>query len=352
MPLEDLTARLARLPRATLAVLPTPVEEMPNLARALGGPRIYVKRDDLTGLAFGGNKARQLEFHFGEALAKGADTVLITGSVQSNYARGCAAAAAKLGLVCHVQLEDRVSNESATYKNSGNVLLDRLLGATIHRFPEGENEAAADANLDRIAAELAATGSRPYVIHLGPAHPPLGGFGYIIAAQEILAQAATAGLRVDAVVVGSGSAATHGGLLFGLRALGSRIPVIGVCVRRAAELQKERVTIVTDALAERLDVPPIVGVDDVALTDATLAPGYGRPNPAVLEAMALAARTEALILDPVYTGKAMAGLMYLIRQRTFGVDANVIFVHTGGQPGLFAYEPELTEAFAADRVDG
>lgn len=352
MPIEDLTARLARLPRAALANLPTPLEQAPRLAKALGGPCIFIKRDDLTGLAFGGNKARQLEFYFGEALAKGADTVLITGSVQSNYARGCAAAAAKLGLACHVQLENRVPNESATYRNSGNVLLDRLLGATIHRFPEGENEAAADANLDRIAADLAAAGKRPYAIHLGPAHTPLGGFGYIIAAQEMLAQAAAAELRLDAIVLGSGSAATHGGLLFGLRALGSRVPVIGVCVRRAADLQQERVTIVADALARRLGLSPIVGPDDVKLTDATLAPGYGRPNPAVLEAMALAARTEGLILDPVYTGRAMAGLMYLIRRRTFAPDANVVFVHTGGQPGLFAYEPELTEAFAADRVDG
>lgn len=345
--MADVLAKLAALPRARIAVLPTPMEDAPRLTQALGGPRVFVKRDDLTGLALGGNKARQLEFYFGDALAKNADTVLITGAVQSNFVRVCAAGAAKLGLACHIQLEERVAKDDPTYKNSGNVLLDRLLGATLHRFEGGEDDAAPDRALDDLAAKLTAEGKRPYVIHLGVGHPPIGALGYALAAREILDQAEAMNVRLDAVVLASGSAATHGGLLFGLRALKSRVPVIGVCNRRPAQQQQPRVKTVTDGVAKLLGMASPVTDADIVLTDATLAPGYGQPNPMVFEAMAVAARTEALILDPVYTGKAMAGLIYLARRQSFADDANVLFVHTGGQPGLFAYEPQMTAAFGA-----
>ena len=199
--------------RVRLGHAPTPIDPAPNLGAALGID-LFIKRDDCTGLAFGGNKVRQLEFHFGEARASGADTVLVTGAVQSNLVRIAAAAARKLGMAAHIQLEDRVADGGETYRTSGNLLLDRVLGATLHPFPGGEDEAAADAALERRAEMLAAEGHRPYVIHSAPGHAPLGGLGYVLAAEEIVDQAPGTGF--DAVVCASGSALTHGGLLVGL----------------------------------------------------------------------------------------------------------------------------------------
>ncbi len=227
-------AGIARFPRARLGHAPTPIDAAPNLGAALGID-LRIKRDDCTGLAFGGNKVRQLEFHFGEAQARGADTVLVTGAVQSNLVRIVAAAARKLGMAVHIQLEDRVDGMGALYRASGNLLLDRVLGATLHPFPEGEDEAAADAALERRAAALAAEGRNPYVIHSAPGHAPLGGLGYVLAAEEIVEQARDTGF--DAVVCASGSALTHAGMLVGLRALGERVPVLGICVRRDAASQ-------------------------------------------------------------------------------------------------------------------
>jgi len=197
--------RLDALPRARLAHTPTPLEALPNLAASLGGARLYVKRDDCTGLAFGGNKVRQLEFYLGEAQARNADTVLITGAVQSNFVRLAAAAARKLGMEIHIQLEERVPKTDPAYRSSGNVLLDRLLGATLYSYSDGEDEAGADKRLRAIAAELEAQGRRPYVIPLAPGHPPLGALGYVEAARELLDQLAAQELGLDEIVVSSGS---------------------------------------------------------------------------------------------------------------------------------------------------
>jgi D-cysteine desulfhydrase family pyridoxal phosphate-dependent enzyme len=331
-------------PRAPLATAPTPLEPMPNLSKHLGGPNLYVKRDDMTGLALGGNKARQLEFYFGEALAQNADVALITGAVQSNFVRSAAAAAAKLGLDCHVQLEERVPDIDVTHRNSGNVLLDRLLGATIHSYSEGEDEAGADKNINQIADNLKAQGHTPYVIPLSPGHPPLGALGYVVAAQEILDDLKHQNLAISEIVIASGSTSTHAGLLFGLRALGSNIPVMGVCVRRTHDLQTPRVMARCKELAELLDIDLPVSETDVVTMDAALAPGYGQLNDMTMEALQLAASKEGLILDPVYTGKVFAGMIHRVRSDAYSDDANVLFVHTGGQPALFAYEPELTRA--------
>jgi D-cysteine desulfhydrase/L-cysteate sulfo-lyase len=217
--------RISAIPRTRLFAGPTPLEAMPNLARSCGGGTFVVKRDDCMGLAFGGNKVRQLEFYIGEAQAQNADTVLITGAVQSNFVRLAAAAARKSGMDCHVQLEERVTKSDAAYRNSGNVLIDRLLGATLHSYPDGEDEAGADKRLGEIADGLRQSGRRPYVIPLAPGHPPLGALGYVVAAHELARQIADTGLEIDEIVVASGSGNTHAGLLFGLRALGSGIPV-------------------------------------------------------------------------------------------------------------------------------
>src|SRR3954470_2347115 len=222
--------RLRRFPRAKLFTGPTPVEPLSRLSDHLG-VEVLVKRDDLTGLGMGGNKIRQLEFYLGAALAEGADTVLITGAVQSNYVRAAAAAAAKLGLDAVVQLEERVSGMQPPYHTSGNVLLADLLGARRMSFPEGENELGADQALREEADRLRQQGRRPYVIPLALDNPPLGAFGYMLAAEEIVAQ----GAAFDCAVVASGSGLTHAGFLCGLRALGNRAPVHGACVRRSAD---------------------------------------------------------------------------------------------------------------------
>jgi D-cysteine desulfhydrase family pyridoxal phosphate-dependent enzyme len=328
--------RLDDLPRVRLLSFATPLEEMANLGAAVGGPALYVKRDDLTGLAFGGNKVRQLEFYLGEAVEQGADTILVTGAVQSNFVRLAAAAARKYGMECHIQLEERVPKNDPLYKSSGNVLLDRILGATIHSYPHGEDEEGADARLREIAGDVERRGGRPYIIPLAPGHAPLGALGYVDAARELLVQSEELGLQFDEIVLASGSGHTHAGLLFGLRALGSEIPVTGVCVRRLADQQIPRLVTRCREIADLLDMDNVVSDQDICVDDGHLAPGYGHMSEAVRNALRLAATSEGLITDPVYTAKAMAGL--LDRARASDGDGKLLFIHTGGTPALFAYE--------------
>lgn len=335
--------RLNDMPRARLFSGGTAMQSLPNLAAACGGKaELYVKRDDCTELAFGGNKVRQLEFYLGEAAARGADTVLITGAVQSNFVRLAAAGARLLGMDCHIQLEERVAKDDALYRNSGNVLLDRLLGATLHSYPEGEDESGADRQLTEIAEGLKAKGKTPYIIPLAPGHAPLGALGYVVAAHELLQQISQAGLKIDEAVVASGSGNTHGGLLFGLRALGSSMRVTGVCVRRDAASQTPRIISRCQEIADLLEIENPVTDEDVVITDAFLAPGYGVAGPACNEAMVLGAQTEGLMLDPTYTGKAMAG--FIDRVRTSKKGRALVFIHTGGTPAIFAYQADMLKA--------
>jgi D-cysteine desulfhydrase family pyridoxal phosphate-dependent enzyme len=334
---------IASRPRAALLGSPTPVEHLARLSKTLG-VEVFIKRDDLTGLGMGGNKVRQLEFYFGAALAAGADTVLITGAVQSNYVRAAAAAAARLGLAAVIQLEERVGGMGPTYYASGNVLLDDLLGARRLSFPEGEDEAGADQALRDEAARLESQGRRPYVIPLGLDNPPLGALGYMLAAKEVLEQ----GCTFDCAVVASGSGLTHAGFLTGLRALGVQSPVHGACVRRSRALQSERIRSVSRKLETLLGGPPIVGDHDILTWDEALAPGYGRLGSSAREAVLLMARQEGLFVDPVYTAKSLAVLIALARNGTIARGSRVLFVHTGGLPALFAYEPELRAAARTD----
>lgn len=328
------------LPRAGLSG-PTPFEPLPHLSRANGGAPIWCKRDEVDGLAFGGNKVRQLDYYFGAAQAEGADTVLITGAVQSNFCRLCAAFAAKLGMECHIQLEERVAKTDPLYRKSGNVLVERLLGAHLHSYPDGEDEAGADANMEVIADDLRAKGRKPYVIHLALGHPPLGALGYIHCAREVLEHIAELDLDVAHIAVPSGSGATHSGFLYGMRALGSDIPVTGFCVRRPADQQKPRIEARCAEIAALLGADNPVHPDDVVVSDRFFGPGYGLMNAPTVRAMLLGARTEALMLDPVYTGKSMAGALNLAG--TGRTDGAVIFLHTGGTPALFAYAGMLEE---------
>ncbi|MDA0306302.1 MAG: D-cysteine desulfhydrase family protein [Proteobacteria bacterium] len=333
---------LSAFPRTRLCNLPTPLDPLEGLTRELGGPKLFIKRDDMTGLAMGGNKARQLEFYLGEALEQGADTVITTGAIQSNHA--CmTAAAAKLGLACHIQLETRVPDKGPEYGRTGNALLDRIFGATVHYFPEGEDEKAADDAIDAIADDIRGNGGRPYVIHLGNDPRPLGALGYVDAAGEILDQAADMGIGIDAVVLASGSGSTHTGLLTGLRAHSGKARVLGICVRRDRESQKTRIAHRLADVGRLCNHPDIVSEDDIWLNDDYLGAGYGQSTPQMLEATSLIARTEGILVDPVYTGKAMSGLIGLVRDGFFKKGENVLFLHTGGVAAVFAYGDQLAD---------
>jgi D-cysteine desulfhydrase family pyridoxal phosphate-dependent enzyme len=336
---DELSDLLKVFPKTPLGHFPTPIDVMPRLGEKLG-LELSVKRDDATGLAFGGNKVRQLEYYFGKALEQKADSVLITGAVQSNYVRTAAAAAAKLGFRCHVQLEDRVPLYDESYTNSGNTLLNKLLGAIVHTYPEGEDEEGADARLHEIAEQDRQQGFNPYVIPLGPGNPPTGALGYVGCALELVEQLGSLD-EIDAIVVPSGSGMTHGGFLVGLRAMGIKTPVYGICVRRGADVQAERIVTNCQNIEELLGAPSAVQVNDVNTLDAVLSPGYGQLNEATYEAVLMAARTEGLMLDTVYSGRALAGLVHLAKQGVIAPGSRVLFLHTGGTPALFGYSEVL-----------
>jgi len=336
--IELLTRTLDRFPRVEVAHTPTPLESLENLGGDLG-LALFAKRDDCTGFAFGGNKVRQLEYYIGEALKERADTILITGAIQSNFVRTAAAMARRFNMECHVQLEERVSGAGELYRTNGNVLLDRLLGATITTFPVGEDESGADKALYERAGRMRSDGKRPYVITLGTDHPPLGALGYVRAAMELSAQLEDRP-PFDEIVVGSGSASTHSGLLFGLRALGNHTPVRGICVRREAPLQKPRVEGRVRDIDNLLGMTNTVDPDDVRVFDGSLSPGYGKLNDITHHAIRASAQREGMFLDPTYTGKVMAGLMILAESDALE-GKRILFWHTGGQPGLFAYADQL-----------
>ena len=323
-------------PKRNILSGPTPLERAEELSKHLKID-LYIKRDDLAGPSFGGNKARQLEYYFGEALSQDADTILITGAVQSNFTRTAVAVARSLGMDAVVQFEDRVKDGSARYRNSGNVLLSRLMGAQIDFYPEGEDEAGADVALDRKAALLRSSGMRPYIIHLSEAYPPLGALGYVDAAMEILDH----NDDFDVFVVASGSGATHAGLLAGLRGSGSKAGVIGSCVRRDAAFQGPRIERVLERLGHLYTPANNVTKKDIRVWDGALAPGYGRIGQRSLEAIRLMASLEGLFLDPVYTAKSFSAIPSLVETGDIPTGARVCFVHTGGLAALYAYEDQL-----------
>jgi len=279
-----------------------------------------------------------MEYYLGDAVSQKADTLLITGAVQSNFVRIAAAACAKHGIDCHIQLENRVKKDNPLYAVSGNVLLDKLLGAVIHNYPDGEDETGADRNLETLADQLREKGKNPYVVHLHPSHPPLGALGYVDAASELHSQLKNTTADIDAIFVPSGSGNTHGGLVYGLRATGSEVTIRGICVRREKDAQHPRITERLKQIGELLDETPAATSSDVITEDDFLAPGYGVASDRVKEAMLLAAKKAALILDPVYTGKTFAALAeYSIRNP----GQNLVFIHTGGAPAIFGYGEDL-----------
>ncbi len=325
---------LARFPRRRYTDGPTPIELLPRLSAALG-PEIWVKRDDLLGLAGGGNKTRKLEFLVAAALAEGADTLVTVGAPQSNHCRLTLAAAAREGLRCRLIIEERVAG---TYSpaNVGNNLLFDLMGVEHLRVvPTGSDLAA---ELAAEAAAVAALGRKAYVIPGGGSNP-LGALGYVACAQEIIAQSFDMGLAFDRIIVASGSAGTHSGLLAGLTAHNADVPVTGINVRRPQAEQEANVHALAVTTAALLGVPAAPREAVVAL-DRWVGPGYSLPTRAMVEAVRMLASLEGVLLDPVYTGKAMAGLMGLAREGAFNGE-RVLFLHTGGSPSLHAYAADL-----------
>jgi L-cysteate sulfo-lyase len=333
---------LARFPRVKLCHAPTPLEFMPNLTRELGGPQLWIKRDDCTGVATGGNKNRKLEFLMGEALALGATHIVTQGAVQSNHVRQTAAVAAKLGLKCTALLEHRVQTNDSDYNDGGNVLMDRLMGTTIEYRPGGTDMQAA---IEEVGARLKAAGEIPYVIPGGGSNPT-GALGYANVALELLAQANEMGLRIDLLVHATGSAGTQAGLVCGLEALNSGIHVLGIGVRNPKDRQEAAVHKLAEATAAKLGLKGGIRREAVEANCDYVGAGYGIPTEGMGEAVAMLARLEGIFLDPVYSGKGMAGLIDLIRKGTFGRDENVVFLHTGGQVGLFAYADFFTKSLA------
>lgn len=329
--------QLSEFPRVALAHLPTPLEHMPRLSEHLGGPDIYVKRDDCTGLATGGNKTRKLEFSMGEALQQGADTIITVGAVQSNHVRQTAAAACKLGMKCEVLLEHRVAAPSDIYANSGNVFLDRIFGANLREYAGGTDFDVAMAEVEN---EIRSNGGVPYMIP-GGASNPVGALGYVNCGIELLQQLKDQNLSIDHIVTATGSAGTHAGLAVGLRASGSKLPILGIGVNAPQGIQEERVYKLACETADMVGESGCVARDDIIADCNYIGAGYGEPTDSMNEAVLMLARYEGLLFDPVYSGKALAGMIDYIRQGRFSKGQKIIFLHTGGSAALFAYADSL-----------
>jgi D-cysteine desulfhydrase len=328
---------LARFPRRRYTPWPTPIEKLAHLSRELGGPDIYLKRDDLLGLAGGGSKTRKLEFLMADALAHGADTIITVGAVQSNHCRLTLAAAIKEGLKCHLLLEERVPG-SYRPEAGGNNFLYRLLGAEQLRVVAGGSDL--NTLLQEMALEAAGEGRRPYTIPVGGS-TPLGALGYVACAQELLSQCFDLGLQFDHLICTSGSAGTHAGLLVGLLGNSSSLPITGINVSRPRAEQEAIVHALAEQTAELAGLRGTVPREAVVCLDEWLGPGYSLPTAAMIEAVKRLARLEGILLDPVYTGKAMAGLLELVKRGQFAKGEKVLFMHTGGSPALYAYQQAI-----------
>jgi len=320
-------------PRFPLAILPTPLVDAPRLSRELGGPHILFKRDDLTGFGFGGNKVRGLELYMADALALAADVVVTGAGPQSNHIRATAAAARVAGLDVVAVMHD-----SRPPVPEGNLLLDEILGVTLH-FTESPDRSLVDVRIEEVAADLKRDGRRPYVIPRGGT-APLGSLGYVLCVSEMMEQFDRMSLRPTWVVVTTGACGTHAGLLAGMKIEGAAFRVLGITVSRPVSECLTRIRSIAVETAKLAGHAIELGEDDVLVRDGFIGPGYGITTPEGVEAIRLVARTEGLFFDPVYTGKAMAGLAAEIREGRLTHADTVVFIHTGGEPGLFAH-PEV-----------
>lgn len=332
---ESLQAAVDREPRVPLAFLPTPLHDLPRLGKELGGPRILVKRDDQTGLALGGNKTRVLEFVMGDVLRSGATTIIAAAYAQSNYCRQVAAAAAQLGIKCHLVLRAGIKSDSW----QGNLLLDKLLGAEIH-LVAAESSAEILAAAERLADRLRADGERPYLATLNRRPQVRAAIAYVGGFLELQRQLREAGLKVDRIYLSS-SGNSYAGMLLAARALGVETKIIGVSPEGTRPERSARSIDIANDAAVALGLEVRLSEEDGWLEDEFLGPSYGLPTAESIEAIRLLARLEGILVDPVYTGKGLAGLISHIRTGVVGRDETVLFVHTGGVPGLFAFNEEL-----------
>jgi 1-aminocyclopropane-1-carboxylate deaminase len=337
----ELTALLDRRPRAGLAALPTPIHPLTRLGRRLGGAELWIKRDDLTGLAGGGNKTRKLEFLVGDALVKGADTLVTVGAIQSNHTRQTAAAAARAGLGCTLLHNGWTSDAGDGYRRVGNILYSDLLGAELF-VDDTERPVGESGRLAQLCGRLREEGRRPYDFPCGASDHPLGGLGYFACALEIEAQAQALGLGIDYVVHTTGSSSTQAGLLAGFAALGSRTRVIGVSDDADRELKVQRVLRLANATLRELGIEAEVPFPDVEIVIADPAP-YGVVTPALIEAMRIFARAEGILADPVYEGRAVRGLLDLAADGRFERGDRVLLLHLGGNPAVHAYGEQVRE---------
>ncbi len=328
---------LSRFSRRRYTNFITPIEKLERFSAELGGPNVYMKRDDLLGLTGGGNKTRKLEFLMADALDKGADTIITCGAVQSNHCRLALAAAVKEGLRCHLVLEERVPESYDPYASGNNFLFNLIGVEDVHVVKGGSNLME---EMETLADNLKRMGRNPYIIPTGGSNE-IGALGCVSCAQEILQQTFEMGLKVDSIVVTSGSAGTHAGILTGIIGQNANIPVIGIGINRKKEEQAEAVHSLAMRISNKLGLknPPLR--EDVIVFDDYVGGGYSIPTEGMVKAVKMLARTEAILLDPVYTGKAMAGLIDLINKGYFRGKANILFLHTGGSPALYAYTKEF-----------
>ncbi len=348
--IHSLAARIETMPRTRLAHLPTPLEEMKQLSQKLG-LRVFFKRDDQTGLAFGGNKARKLEYIMADALSKQADTIITWAGVQSNWCRQTAAAAKKLGLRPVLILFTRPGLPS---EYDGNLLLDSVFDSDIRLVEKQEDQKMMEYEgvkevVDAVAEEFRKEGHRPYIAPIGGSLPeasmeePWGAIGYLNGFVELSEQTASQGIRVDAVVFATGSGSTQGGLLVGAKLVSPGTRIVGISVSETQETMTAYVRKISEKTMDLLEEPRSISDDDIIVFDDYLREGYGILDQKVVDAIRLVAQTEGVLLDPVYTGKAMSGFLDLVEKGYFDKGANVVFLHSGGTPALFPYRKELRE---------
>jgi len=325
---------LAKFSRRGYVQSPTPIEALPAFSKALGGKvNIYIKRDDLLPGCAGGNKTRKLDFCIADALDNGADTIITCGAVQSNHCRLTLSWAVKEGLDCHLVLEERVKG-SYNPEASGNNFLFQLMGVKSITVVPGGSDMMGE--MEKVAEKVKGEGKTPYIIP-GGASNTIGATGYVACAQETMQQLFETGLNIDHMVVPSGSAGTHAGMVVGMAGTNAGIPVSGVNVSRTKDVQEALVRKLVAATAERVGVTTPIADEEVTCFDSYVGDGYSIPTESMAEAVKMLAETESILLDPVYSGKAMAGLVDLVRKGHFPEGSNVLFLHTGGSPALYAY---------------
>lgn len=339
----DFKASLARFDRVDLAHLPTPLEELKTLSADLGGTRLYIKRDDQTGLAFGGNKARKLDFIMADVLAKKSDSIITWGGVQSNWCRQTSAAARKLGVKPILVLGKK---DSGPVAYDGNHLLDYLMDADVRLIEPGNNRAS---TAERIASQERAEGRSPYVVSVGGSEiggsmtEPLGAIAYAAAFAEMVEQAQQMEIEMDHVVLATGSGGTQAGLVVGARALAPQVKIVGISINKTKAAARSDVATIANQTAKALNLDMSFSADDIIVFYDYIGEGYGKLDASHADAIARLARKEGILLDPVYTGKAMAGTLDLIEKDYFKKGEGVVFLHTGGTPALFVYRDELME---------